>query len=298
MNKTRVSTFKKWLLITRPSSLLISATPVFIGTSMTFGDGIMHWPSAGAALIGALLIHVVANLTNDYCDFKRGADQKGDFDPMRGIIIGIVRQNEIRRAIDISLLLFMPICFYLIARAGWPIFIIVFLSIFSAIFYTAGKNPLGYRGLGDILVFLFFGPIAVAGTYYVQTLEINAAVVLAGFAPGLFAVSILAINNIRDFKTDQEVAKNTLVVRFGELFGKIEYSIAILTATLMPLIIYSIIQDHRKILFSMVTILPAVVLIVKIFTKRNKPDLNSLIGFTVQTCLLYGIIFSIGWIVR
>lgn len=265
---------------------------------MAFGDGIAHFPTAFAALLGAILIHIITNLTNDYCDLKKGADKKGDFDPMRSILVGSISQKEIKSAIDVALLCLIPICIYLISRAGWPIFVIAFLSLLSAIFYTAGKKPLGYQGFGDILVLLFFGPIAVGGTYYAQTLEINAAVVLAGFGPGLLAMSILAINNVRDFETDKQVNKKTLVVRFGKTFGRIEYALSLTLAALIPIIIYLTIHDHKIIIFSSVILLGAIFLIRRSFIIKNKPDFDQLIGLTVQLCLFYGIIFSIGWIAR
>ena len=223
MPNPRVSFFKKWFWAIRPSSLLLSTASVGLGIGMAFGDGIGHIPSAIVALLGAWLLHILVNLVNDYGDLQKGTDKTGEYDPMRNILVGEISLQELRRAIDIVLFLLIIPCFYLIARAGWPIFIIAIFSILTAIFYTAGKRPLGYLGLGDLLVAIFFGPAAVAGTYYAQSLEMNAAVVLAGFAPGLFAIGVLTINNIRDFEKDKAVDKKTLVVRLGKNFGKAEY---------------------------------------------------------------------------
>ena len=282
----------------RPNSLILSSSSVLLGTGIAFGDGVNHWPTALAALSGAWLLHILVNLANDYGDFEKGADLQGEHDPMRGILVGEISQSQLRKAIYFVLLFLTLPCAYLVTRAGLPVILIAFFSILSAIFYTIGKKPLGYRGLGDLLVLIFFGPVAVAGTYYVQSLEMNLAVFLAGFAPGFFAVGVLTINNIRDYKKDKRVGKNTLVVLLGKSFGKTEYLSIILISSLIPVLIYGLIDDHKKILFSSLICFPAIFVIKNVFEDKDRSSMNAAIGMNVLLCLLYCIIFSIGWILR
>lgn len=295
MNKDTLSFFQKWAMAIRPSSLLLSSASVIIGIGMAFGDGIGHWPSAICALVGAWLLHILVNLVNDYGDLEKGNDKEGDFDPMRGILVGVITLEEMKRAILFVIFLLIFPCSYLFLRAGWPILLIAIFSIAAAIFYTAGKKPLGYMGLGDLLVFIFFGPVAVAGTYFVQAHEMNLAVILAGFAPGLWAVGVLAINNIRDYQRDKSVSKKTLVVRFGKDFGRQEYLFSIFVACAMPFIIYCLTRQHIGTLVACAMFFFAFPILKIILRDSETQTMNQAIGMTVQLCLIYSLIFSAGW---
>jgi 1,4-dihydroxy-2-naphthoate octaprenyltransferase len=295
MNKKTIPFLKKWIMAIRPSSLLLSSSSVIIGIAMAFGDGIGHWPSAICSLIGAWLLHILVNLVNDYGDLEKGADKKGDFDPMRGILVGVVSLEELKRAILFVIFLLIFPCLYLFARAGWPVLAIALLSIAAAIFYTAGKKPLGYMGLGDFLVAIFFGPVAVAGTYYVQTLEMNLVVVLAGVAPGLFAVGVLTINNIRDHARDKSVNKKTLVVRFGKDFGRQEYLFSLFVACLMPFVILGLTRQHALTLAAGAVFFFSFPILKIIFRDSEAQTMNAGLGMTVLFCFIYSLIFSAGW---
>ena len=293
-----LSAVKTLFSATRPPSLIITIAPVVMATAMAFGDGIAHFPTAVVALIGGVLIHAGTNLINDYTDFKRGADRVGDFDPMRGILVGDVNPIVIKKAAVIAFALALIPAGYLINRGGWPIVMIAVLSFLAGIFYTAGRHPLAYvGGFGDLFVLVFFGPIAVAGTYYVQSLEINAAVILSGLAPGMITLGVLTINNIRDYDKDRAVGKKTLVVRFGRMFGYGEYLFSFLGAFLIPVLIYALIQDHQPILFAAALSWVGMPVVIKVLQAQNTPDFNWSIGATVRLLILYVIIFSIGWIV-
>lgn len=270
--------------------------PVMMGTAMAAGDGIAHIPSAVAALIGGCLIHTGCNLTNDYWDFKRGSNQAGEIDPMRRIPVGTVNQKNLKTACVLVFLLALIPCGYLVQRGGIPILLIAAASLLSAIFYTAGKNSLAYLGWGDIFAFIFFGPVALAGTYWVQSLEMNMGVLLAGFAPGLFAVAVLTINNIRDLAKDVQVNKKTLAVRFGKHFALQEYLAVTAAISLMPVIIYYLIRDHIYILSSSLIIFFAIPNIIRVLTAKEELAFNMSIGQTIKMLILYSMLFSIGWI--
>lgn len=294
----KVSFVQKWFMAIRPSSLLLSSASVFLGIGMAFGDGIHHWPTALICLVGAWLLHILVNLANDYGDFEKGVDQKGEYDPMRGILVGEIPQRHMRNAMTVVLLLMIPPCTYLILRAGWPMAVIAVWAVISAIFYTIGTKPLGYRGLGDLLVLIFFGPAAVCGTYYAQSLEINLAVFLSSLSPGLFAIGVLTINNIRDYEKDHQANKKTLVVRFGKAWGKAQYLFVILASSLIPVLIYSLINDRRAILLSSLACFAAIPIVLNVFAEKNRESLDKAIGLNVILCFSYCLVFSLGWILR
>jgi len=293
MSKSQLQT---WFMAFRPKTLTAAISPVLIGTAMAYGDGVHHFPSALLCLLAALSIQIGTNLANDYYDFKKGADTKERIGPTRATQAGLIKPSAMRWAFIIAFTISALICAYLIRRGGAPIAIIGVLSILSGIFYTAGPKPLGYIGLGDLFVLIFFGPVAVAGTYYVQSFEMNFAIILAGFAPGLISVAILTVNNYRDIESDRKVGKRTLAVRFGKTFAQLEYLITILAAALLPVLIYSLIQDHFPILICTIIVLLAAPTIQTVFTKTDGPSLNHALAATGKLLLIYSILFSIGWI--
>ncbi len=185
---------------------------------------------------------------------------------------------------------------YLTLRGGWPIIIICFLSILSGILYTGGPFPLGYHGLGDLFVFIFFGLVAVGGTYYVQALEINGHVILAGVAPGLLSTAILTVNNLRDIHTDCQAGKRTLAVRFGENFARMEYFSSILVACLIPVLLYLLSPAHPYALAATMVLIFAIPSFKKVLREKPGPAFNQVLANTGKLLLLYSVLFSIGWI--
>ncbi|MFH1360764.1 MAG: 1,4-dihydroxy-2-naphthoate octaprenyltransferase [Candidatus Omnitrophota bacterium] len=286
---------KTYLMATRPNSLWITFVPVFIGTSMAIGDGIAHLPTAFVALCGGILLHIGCNLTNDYGDLIKGADQEGRIDPMREIPVGFLSARSMKIFIIGVYVCIIPICVTLMQRGGWPVLWIAVFAILAGIFYTVGKYPLGYQGWGDLMVFVFFGPVAVAGTYYVQSLEFNWATVVAGFAPGLFAVSVLTINNIRDLESDRSVKKMTLAVRFGKTFAQKEYFFSIILATLTPIFVYFITKNYFLSLFAVLSLLLTFKPMKIVMSSSDESAYNKAIEITVKVLIIYGIIFSLGW---
>ena len=173
-----------WLLAARPKTLWASIAPVVIGTAMAFGDGGFHGPSALTALACSVLIQIATNFANDLFDFEKGADTESRQGPLRVTQAGLVTPGMMKCGIVVVLLLTLLGGLYLIWRGGWPAVFIGVFSVTAGMLYTGGPRPLGYMGLGDLFVLIFFGPVAVAGTYYVQALTVNATVVVAGLAPG------------------------------------------------------------------------------------------------------------------
>ena len=288
--------FKIWWMAFRPKTLTAAVAPVMIGTAMAYGDGIQHFPSAFLCLFAALTIQIGTNLANDYFDFMKGTDTEDRIGPTRVTQAGLVKPETVRLSFIIAFTLSALICVLLVMRAGWPIALIGIVSIISGIFYTAGPKPLGYIGLGDIFVLIFFGPVAVAGTYYVQSYEMNTAVILAGISPGLISTAILVVNNLRDMDSDSQTGKCTLVVRFGKSFAYTEYLTALIIASLMPILIYGLIEDHLPILASSVIMLFSIPSIKTILTQSDGPSLNKSLAYTGKLLLIYSVLFSMGWI--
>lgn len=286
---------KSWLLAIRPKTLPAAIAPVAIGTAMAFGDGVAHWPSAIAALLGALTIQVATNLVNDYCDFKKGAD-KDRVGPIRVTQAGLIKPQVVLLGAAIFFALSGLACAYLVSRAGFAILVVGVASILSGIFYTAGKKSLGYLGLGDLFVFIFFGPVAVGGTYFVQALDLDWAVVMAGVAPGLLSMAILAVNNIRDVNGDRNAGKMTLAVRFGRNFACGEYVFCILAAAMTPFVVNIISGDHNLIVISSCVGFLAIPLIKTIYISNDGPVLNKVLAHTGVLLLAYSFLFSAGWI--
>ena len=184
---------------------------------------------------------------------------------------------------------------YLVFRGGWPIVIIGILSIASGILYTGGPRPLGYLGLGDIFVLIFFGPVAVGGTFYVQALEVSEAVIFAGFGPGLLATALLAVNNLRDEPTDKKVGKLTLAVRFGPAFVRAEYLVAFAFAVLLPFILAFWTGAHWYACISALITIPGYSAIRQIISRVKGQELNDALTTTGKLIIIYSILFSLGW---
>ncbi len=291
MSESRI---KIWALAARPKTLWAAISPVIIGTAMAVESEGFHMLSALAALFGAVMIQIGTNYANDYFDYKKGADEKDRLGPTRVTQAGLVSPSAMKMATIIVFALATMAGLYLVWRGGVPILVIGLLSIAFGVFYTAGRYALGYTGLADLFVLLFFGPVAVGGTYYVQTLQINPEVLLAGVAPGLFSVAILTVNNLRDIDGDREVGKKTLPVRFGANFARFEYLLSVVIAAAIPSAIYWITDKGVYAVFALVVILAAVPSFRAVF-KSTGSVLNEVLAATGRLLLLYAVIFSIGW---
>lgn len=292
-----IGKIKTWVLASRPKTLPAALVPVIMGTAMAYGDGVYHLPAALAALLGALLIQIATNFVNDYADFKKGTDTGERIGPLRVTQAGLVTPTQMKFAIALVFFLTVLAGLYLVYRGGWPVVIIGVLSIVSGALYTAGPYPLGYLGLGDIFVLIFFGPVALAGTYYVQALTINWIVILAGLAPGLLSVAILTVNNLRDIDGDTKAGKKTLAVRFGRNFAKNEYFYSVLLACLIPVMIFIITGQHKFAALAALTLFFAPGPLKAVFSQTDGPTLNNALAGTGKLLLIYGILFSIGWVV-
>ncbi len=219
-----------WIQAARIRTLPAAIAPVLIGCALAFGDNHFHMLSALSAMFGAIFIQLGTNFANDYFDFVKGVDNDDRIGPKRVTQSGLIPPEDMKKAFIITFSMIIPFVLYLAYRGGWELIILGIISILSGILYTGGPKPLGYIGLGDIFVLIFFGPIAVVGTYYVQSLHIELHAIWSGIASGMISTAILVVNNLRDHTEDAKVGKNTLVVQFGPTFGRLEYTLCLIVA--------------------------------------------------------------------
>lgn len=287
-----------WVLAMRPKTLWAGATPVLIGSAMAAERGAFHALSAIAALIGALLLQIGANFANDYFDYVKGADTDDRLGPLRVTQAGLIKPQVMKGAIILTFLLTFVPGAYIVFRGG-PIFLGIGLaSILCGLLYTAGPFPLGYLGLGELFVFIFFGPVATGGTYYLQTGSIPPLVLLAGAAPGLFSVAILTVNNLRDIDGDRNAGKKTLAVRYGPTFARFEYLTALVLASVaIPGLLALLTRDHYWALSATAALLVSAPALRAVFSPPDGPSLNEALATTGKALLIFSLLFSIGWMV-
>lgn len=285
-----------WVLAARPKTLPAGAAPVLIGVAMAIDAGAWHWPASIAAILGALLIQIGTNFANDYFDFAKGTDTADRIGPTRATQSGLIAPQTMKRAAMLTFaLVFIP-GLYIIYRGGWPFLAIGLISIACGVLYTGGPFPLGYLGLGDIFVLIFFGPVAVAGTYYLNALTLPLEILIAGLAPGLFSVAILTVNNLRDIDGDRIAGKKTLAVRFGLTFARAEYLLSLLIAAVaIPLYLALTTPDHIFALIAAATILLAIPAMRTVLTSRDGPALNHTLATTGKLLLVFSVLFAVGW---
>jgi 1,4-dihydroxy-2-naphthoate octaprenyltransferase len=217
------STLQIWILAARPKTLPAAAAPVIVGAAVAAYESSFRFLPVLAALLGALLIQIGTNLANDVFDFKKGADTGERLGPTRVTQAGLLSPTQVMTGMWLTFFVAVLSGIYLVWIGGWPIVAIGLISIAAGIAYTGGPYPLGYNGLGDLFVFIFFGLVAVCGTYYVQALTISPLAVWSAVPMGFLATAILVVNNLRDIDTDAKAGKRTLAVRFGRKGARIQY---------------------------------------------------------------------------
>ncbi len=284
-----------WIQAARPKTLPAAVAPVAMGIAVAFRDDVSHLASAAAALLGALLIQIGTNFANDYFDGVKGTDTDDRLGPRRAVQAGLIQPAVMRRAFVFTFALAVLVGAYLVTRGGWPIVVIGLLSVLFGVLYTGGPRPLGYLGLGDVLVLIFFGPVATAGTYYVQGLRWSEAAVLAGLGPGMLAVGLLTVNNLRDIDGDRIAGKRTLAVRFGPAFAKAEYVASLLVAALVPLLLWAFVGAPAGVLAASAVCLVGVPALLAVLRWQRGERLEGALAGTGRLLVLYALAFCVGW---
>jgi 1,4-dihydroxy-2-naphthoate octaprenyltransferase len=272
-----------WWLAIRPRTLTAAVAPVIAGTAVAARLGAARPVAALLALFTSVFIQIGTNLANDYSDFKRGADAER-VGPVRVTQSGLIAPAAVKRAAWLAFGVAAAAGVSLIFLAGWPVAVIGVLSIASGWLYTGGPWPLGYHGLGDVFVFVFFGLVATCGTVYVQALRVPEAAWLSGAAVGALATAILVVNNLRDRETDARVGKRTLAVKIGPTLTRFEYVLLVAFAfALAPFL------GRPWPLFA----LPLAVMPLRRVLRSQGAALNSALGETARLQLAYALLLAV-----
>jgi 1,4-dihydroxy-2-naphthoate octaprenyltransferase len=281
-----------WIAASRPRTLPAAVAPVAVGTACAHAAGGVAWGPALAALGGALAIQIGANFANDAFDGERGVDGPGRLGPTRAVGAGLVTPGAMKRAMALAFLVAMGFGVYLTAVVGWPVVAIGLASIAAAIAYTGGPWPLGYHGLGDVFVMVFFGGVAVCGTAFVQRGEVPCLALLAAVPVGALATAILVVNNLRDRAGDARAGKRTLVVRLGRRGAIVEYAALLAAAELAAVAIAMALRSGWP-LVALATA-PLAAGRVAAVARTDGAALNPLLGATAQLLVLHSAALAAG----
>ncbi len=286
---------RAWLLASRPATLTAALVPVAVGSAVAKSvDAWALWPAL-AALFGAVWIQIGTNFANDVYDFKKGADTSDRVGPTRAAQADLLTPRALFAGMFVAFALASACGLYLLLHSGWPVAIIGVASIASGIAYTGGPYPLGYNGLGDIFVFVFFGFVAVCGTVFVQAGSVPTLALWASIPVGSLATSILVVNNIRDADTDVLCGKRTLAVRFGRNAARLEYFLLLASAYLVPTLLYFLGDfSLRAVALSWVSAPIAFQLLSKVSTSNDSRVLNSCLKGSAGLLLIHGNLFTVG----
>lgn len=303
--ETSSSQTRAWLNAARPRTLALAVAGIALGLFLAAARSELRWLPAVLALLTALLLQILSNLANDYGDSLHGADSAERRGPLRAVQSGAISAGEMRRAIVLVAVLAMLSGLGLVwaafgARAIWLVLLFVVLgaaAVWAAIAYTASSNPYGYRGLGDLFVFVFFGLAAVAGTYFLQTLSLPAVILLPATSCGLFAVAVLNVNNIRDIASDRRAGKLSIPVRLGPRRARI-YHWFLLLGGLGAAVIYVLLAYRSP--WQFLFLLSAPLLIrngVAVWQAQQSEELDPLLKQMSLTTLLFVLTFGVGQVI-
>jgi 1,4-dihydroxy-2-naphthoate octaprenyltransferase len=288
-----LSLVKVWLLATRPKTLPAAAAGVITGSALALHDGFFRLGPALAALMVAFLLQIGSNLANDVYDYERGTDAGERHGPMRVTQAGLLTPKQVKAGMFVVFGLSVLLGLYLFFVAGWVVILIGLAAILSAVAYTGGPFPLGYYGLGDLFVFIFFGVAAVAGTYYVQAGTVSAEAWWMSLPIGWLIVDILVVNNLRDIHADRAAGKHTLAVRLGEQGSQVQYILLLLAAYLIlpVLALFQILPWTSLLALLSLPLGWRTWLVVR---KQAGRPLNVALAGTGQTTLVYSLLFFVG----
>ncbi len=290
----KISPIQAWTLAIRPKTLPAAVSPVVVGIALAVADGEFALLPALAALVDALLLQIGVNLANDYQDYVKGADTPERLGPVRAAASGLISLRDLRLGIAAVLGLTALVGLYLVFVGGWPILALGLAAILSALAYTGGPFPLGYHGLGDLFVFLFFGLAAVCGTYYVQVLTLTPQVVATAVPVGALTVAILVVNNLRDIETDARTGKRTLAVVLGPEVSRIEYVVLLAVAYAAPILFWLADWFPAWALLPWLTVPLALRQVRTLHTTTEGPPLNKALAGTAQLDLLFSLLLALG----
>jgi len=291
---TSPSVVRIWLMAARPKTLPVGLAPVLVGTALAATADVFEPLRFAAALLGALFIQVGANLSNDYSDARRGADTEDRLGPLRVTAGGLVPPRQVLIATYVTFALAILCGAYLIAVAGWELLLVGAASIVAGVLYTGGPRPYGYEGLGELFVFLFFGIVAVAGSFFVQTETLVWEAFALAVPVGLLAAAVLVVNNVRDVDTDRRAGKRTLAVRLGRERTRTLFAAMVYGAYLLAPVTWIFGPLSPWMLLPFLSLPLAAPVVRAVRTRTDGPSLNEALAHTGRLELVFCVLLCAG----
>lgn len=292
MEQVKPNSIKAWLLAARPKTLSGAAVPVLLGSALAYADGSFNWIPALICLVFASLMQIAANFINDLYDYIKGTDRDDRLGPLRACAQKWITPRAMRLGIVVVVSLAIITGCSLILFGGWKLIYIGAACILFAFFYTTGPYPLSYKGWGDLLVIIFFGFVPVCGTYFVQTLTLSTDTIIASLICGFSVDTLLVINNYRDRDADAKSGKKTVIVRFGEAFGRYFYLVLGILSAILSLWFIPIGGAPIAIIAACYTVLH-IQTWRQMCTIYQGKELNIILGKTSRNMLFLGVFLSL-----
>jgi len=287
------SKYMLWLQASRPKTLPAAIAPVAVGSAVAFAAGKFVLLPALACLACALTLQVAVNFANDYFDYKNSIDSEERLGPVRVTQSGLIPAQEVKRAMIFALVTAGLLFLYLVSIGGMFIIFLGIASILAALAYSGGPFPLASHALGELFVFIFFGLVAVCGTYFIQAGELSRLAIIASVPPGLLITAIMVVNNLRDRETDRKAGKNTLAVVLGHRWTVRGYILLLVISYLVPaaMVFWGM---PISVCLPLLTIPNGVFLVLEVQREQGRA-LNDTLAKTARLSLLYSLLFSFGF---
>ena len=282
-----------WLVAARPRTLPAAVAPVLVGTALAVSEDVFRPLAFAAALVGSIFIQIGTNLSNDLSDARRGADTEDRLGPVRVTAGGLMPPRRVLIGTYVAFGVAVVCGLYLTTVAGWEILVIGTVSIVAGVLYTGGPRPYGYEGLGELFVFLFFGIVAVTGSYFVQTEELRWEAFVLSVPVGLLASAILVVNNVRDVDTDRRAGKRTLAVKLGRERAARLFAVMVVIALAVPVGL-AIARGWPWVLLALASIPLAPPLVRTVASRRDGPALNDALAQTGRLLAVFSFLLTLG----
>jgi 1,4-dihydroxy-2-naphthoate polyprenyltransferase len=283
-----------WILASRPRTLPAAIAPVLVGTALAAYEDEFHVLPFLAAMVGSTFIQIGTNLSNDYSDARRGADTEDRLGPVRVTAGGLMPPKHVLVGTYIAFGIAVAAGLYLAAVAGWELLVVGVASILAGVLYTGGPRPYGYEGLGELFVFVFFGIVAVVGSYYVQTEELRWEAFALAVPVGLLSSAILVVNNVRDIDTDRRAGKHTLAVKLGRERARRLFTAMVVASFTAPVVILALGGLTPWLLITLAAVPLGIPLIKTVSSHSDGPALNRALAGTGRLLAVFSVLLSAG----
>jgi 1,4-dihydroxy-2-naphthoate polyprenyltransferase len=283
-----------WILASRPRTLPAAIAPVLVGTALAAAEDEFRVLPFIAALVGSIFIQIGTNLSNDYSDARRGADTEERLGPVRVTAGGLMPPRHVLVGTYVAFGVAVAAGLYLAAVAGWELLVVGVASILAGVLYTGGPRPYGYEGVGELFVFVFFGIVAVVGSYYVQTEELRWEAFALAVPVGLLSSAILVVNNVRDIDTDRRAGKRTLAVRLGRERARRLFVAMIVLSFAAPVATFAFGGLTAWLLVTLAAVPLAVPLVRTVSSRSDGPALNAALAGTGRLLAAFSLLLSAG----